>query len=905
MPITLEPRYDHKATEARWITIWAELQAFRPEFSKPSKKLDPFCIVIPPPNVTGELHVGHALDQTMQDVLTRFARKQGRETLWLPGMDHAGIATQVKVEQKLKKEGRDRHELGREAFIAEVWKWKAESGGKITGQQRRMGFSVDWSRERFTMDEGLSEAVLKVFVDLYNEGLIYRDTRLVNWDPVTRTVLSDLEVEFDEGYEGELYSFAYPLQDGKGEIVVATTRPETMLGDTAIAVHPDDERYKALIGSTVRHPFVDRQIKIVGDAQLVDPEFGTGAVKVTPAHDPNDYEVGRRHKLEFISIFDDKAHINELGGEFAGLERYTARKAVKARLAELGLERGSQKHKMSVGRSQRSGAVVEPMISTQWFVKIKPLAEPAIKAVKDDTIQFFPEQWEKTYFHWMNDIRDWCISRQLWWGHQIPAWYGPDDKIFVAHDEKTAKEQARQHYGQPVELRRDPDVLDTWFSSGLWPFSTLGWPDQKSKDLQRWYPTTVLVTGFDIIFFWVARMIMMGLHFMKAPPFQHVYIHGLLRDEQGKKMSKTIGNVVDPLEAVDEYGADAFRFFLMAISAEGKDSLYSEQRLKGYQNFANKIWNSSRFVLMNLPDGFKVTDARLTELELEAEDYWILSELNQLQANLAEYFENYKFHLAAEQLYAFTWRLFCDWYIEFIKPRLFGKVGEASAEAARQTVVHVLRNLLAQLNPFMPFITEEVNEHLNTFGGYDKKHEQLLTSRRFEKAVKLPKKAERQIRALELLQEVIGSVRTIRAETGIAPDRKVNLVIASEHKELARVVEQKGAAIERLAKIEDLQVVKTHQPGEFDASEVFTEGSVYIPLQGLLDIEKEIKRLEGEKSKYTGALQGIEKKLANPKFTDNAPAEVVAKEKEKLQEFQDRLTVTRASLERMKKLGRS
>ena len=906
MALELDSKYDHKSIEKKWLRVWEDAGAFRPEYAgaeHPNAAENPFCIVIPPPNVTGNLHVGHALDQTVQDVLTRVARKQGRLALWLPGMDHAGIATQVRVEKNLQAEGLDRHKLGREKFLEKVWEWKQESGGAIKGQQRLLGFSLDWERERFTMDEGLSKAVRKVFIDLYKEGLIYRDTRMVNWDPVTHTVLSDLEVEHDDQYKGELYSFAYPLSEPLGditEIVVATTRPETMLGDSAIAVHPEDPRFKALIGKSVQHPLLsDRKIPIIGDALLVDMEFGTGAVKVTPAHDPNDYETGKRHNLEFITIFDESARVNENGGRFAGQDRYAARKAIKAALADLGLERGAKEHMMSVGKSQRSGAVVEPIVSTQWFVKVKPLAEPAIAAVESGEVQFIPKVWENTYFHWMREIRDWCISRQLWWGHRIPAWYGPDGEMFVADNEGEAQAAAKKYYGKAVELRQDEDVLDTWFRSALWPFSTMGWPDE-TTDLKTFYPTSVLVTGFDIIFFWVARMMMMGLHFMKAPPFRHIYIHGLMRDENGQKMSKTKGNVVDPLEAVENYGADAFRFFLMATLSEGKDTLYSEQRLKGYQNFANKIWNSSRFVLMNLPEDFNPQPDLLADknLKLEAEDWWILAELEETIRETARTLEEYKFHIATDRIYTFVWRFFCDWYIEFIKPRMFGKAGEESGEAARQVVFFVLRRMLGLLNPFMPFLTEELYEYLNQFQKPTTNNEKLLISADWPALPALPETARGPAKALRLLQEVINGTRTIRSEMGIPPDRKVKIVIRTENQDLAQVARDKGLAIERLAKTEGIRVESKYESGKFEAMETFSEGEVYLSLEGVLDVEKESARLKGEIKKLQGVKTGIDKKLSSDGFRKNAPPDVIEKEQQKLAEIEDKLTAIEAALRR-------
>ena len=903
MAVELGSRYDHQEVEARWYERWEKSGAFSPDYGG-NDDGEPYTIVIPPPNVTGELHVGHALDQTIQDVLIRVARKRGKRALWMPGMDHAGIATQLKVEKNLQAEGQDRHALGREAFVRAVWKWKEESGGKIVRQQRLMGFSLDWNRERFTMDDGLSAAVRRVFLELHASGLIYRDTRMVNWDPVMRTVLSDLEVEYDEEFEGELYSFAYPLSDGSGEIVVATTRPETMLGDTAVAVHPDDARYKALVGKTVRHPFLEREIRIIGDAELVDPEFGSGAVKVTPAHDPNDYETGRRHNLEFITILTETGAINENGGRFAGLDRYEARKAVKEALAEAGLERGQKAHKMAVGRSHRSGAVVEPMVSTQWYVRVQPLADKAMQAVRDGSVSFVSRQWERTYFHWMEEIRDWCISRQLWWGHRIPVWYGPDDHYFVAESEEAAAQAAREHYGRAVELRQDEDVLDTWFSSALWPFSTLGWPE-KTEDLKTYYPTTVLVTGFDIIFFWVARMIMMGVHFMDAPPFREVYIHGLMRDEHGRKMSKTVGNVVDPLKAVEEYGADAFRFFLMATLPENKDALYSEQRLKGYQNFANKIWNSSRFVTMNLPGAFKAVphQSALLGLELEAEDSWILTELNRAIQSVDDALSAYRFQQAAEEIYSFTWRTFCDWYIEFIKPRIFGKMGETSAESARQVAFFVLENCLALLHPFMPYITEELYHHLSHWKERHSDREQFLMTNPWPSVLELPAAAAAPARSLALLQDVIGAVRLIRAEMGIAPDRKVSIVVASADQELAAMIQGRAAAIDRLAKIEKAVVAADYQPGPFDAMESFREGQVFVSLEGVLDVARETGRLHQEQQRLEKLLGTGKKKLENPGFLNGAPADVVEKERQKLGETEERLAAVRSALDRLVRIG--
>ena len=910
MPVELESRYNHSATEEKWYKIWEESGVFSPDYLPRKKDAKPFCIVIPPPNVTGQLHVGHALNSTIQDVLVRAARKRGFDTLWLPGTDHAGIATQARVEKELKeKENKTRFDLGREKFIERVWEWKNHYGGLITTQMRKLGLSVDWSRERFTMDEELSVSVRKAFVDLCKEGLIYRDTRMINWDTVALTVLSDLEVDHEENFKGELYSFAYPITDG-GEIIIATTRPETMLGDTAIAVNSRDNRYRDMIGKFVQHPFLDRKIPIIADDILVDMEFGTGAVKVTPAHDPNDYEVGKRHNLEFITIFDNTGAVNDNGGKFKGMDRFEARKAVKQALADAGLERGTKEHMMSVGRSQRSGSIVEPMISTQWFVNIKPLAGPAIKAVEKGKIQFFPKQWENTYFSWMREIRDWCISRQLWWGHQIPAWHCSD----CSHTTVSMKDAVQCEKCKSKNIKQDPDVLDTWFSSGLWPFSTNGWP-KKTKDLERFYPTAVLVTGFDIIFFWVARMIMMGLHFMEEPPFKHVYIHGLMRDDKGRKISKSLGNNIDPIDVINSYGADSYRFFLMATLTEGKDSTYSESRLKGYQNFSNKVWNSSRFVLMNLPDDFKPKfDPSM--LKLESEDYWILGRLNSAIKSIEKDLDSYKFHLATEGIYSFVWNNYCDWYIELIKPRLYGKTGEESALAARQTAFYVLYNMLGLLHPFMPYITEELHSILRGFTENikSKKSVKKTTSKSgkpdpeamnitaaWPEPVKLTAKAKKESEGLELLQEVINAVRAIRAEAGITPDKKITIAVKSESKSLAKTVKEKDLSILRLAQAESIVIDSMYKSGKFDSMEPFSAGEVYVPLEGILDIEKETARFEADKKKLAGQISGIEKKLSSEGFLANAPGDVVEKEKAKLLEFQEKIASINGALKRFGK----
>ena len=928
MPILPGTRYEFHDIEKRWRELWEKSGIFSPEnspensiedslenspensFTKDkgngaASKEKSFSIVIPPPNITGELHVGHALNQTIQDVSVRAARKQGLKTLWLPGTDHAGIAAQVRVERELRKQGGDRQRLGRKKFVEKVWEWKEQSGSAIGNQQRLMGFSLDWSRERFTMDPELSLAVRQVFVELYREGLIYREKRMVNWDPESRTVLSELEVEYDENFSSELYSFAYPLAHEKGsekgkEIVVATTRPETMLGDTAVAVHPQDERYKHLIGSFVIHPFLDRKIKIIGDDVLVDPKFGSGAVKLTPAHDPNDFEAAKRHNLELIHIFDEAACITSAGGKFAGMERFAARKAVKEELERLGLSRGSKTHTMSIGRSQRSGVIIEPIVSTQWFVKVKPLAKKAKQAVQSGEIKIFPQQWENTYFHWMDNIRDWCISRQLWWGHRIPVWYGPDEKIFAAKDEKEAQALAKEHYKKAVPLRQDPDVLDTWFSSALWPFSTLGWP-KKTKDLSTYYPTTLLVTGFDIIFFWVARMIMMGLHFMKKPPFETVYIHGLMRDEKGKKMSKTVGNVVDPIQSIEQYGTDAFRFFLMSTLHEGKDSLYSEHSLRGCQNFANKIWNSSRFILMNLPENFQtLTPEKILLLPLESEDFWILSRLNYAAAETARILRSCKFHLSTEAVYTFFWHEFCDWYIEFIKPRVFGQSTAESAVAALQTVCFVMKNALGLLNPFMPFITEEIFSFFQfSQESRDPEQKKFLALAPWPLPLSLPKNAQTSVQALGLLQEAARSIRLIRSQTGIPPHKKIKVILRSCDQDLKKILAEKEAAVQRLVGSSEIRIQEEYKPEQGDAMEPFSCGEVYVSQKEGLDPLKEKERLENELKKLHKQIETARAKLANKNFIENAPPPIVKKEEEKLQGFLKRESALTPSLKRL------
>ncbi|MCC7265731.1 MAG: valine--tRNA ligase, partial [Caulobacteraceae bacterium] len=757
----LEKTFDSKTVEPRLYEAWERSGAFQPRGEG-----EPFSIVIPPPNVTGSLHIGHALNNTLQDVLARFERMRGKAVLWLPGTDHAGIATQMVVERQLAEAGNmSRRDMGREDFVAKVWEWKAKSGGTIINQLRRLGASCDWSRERFTLDEGLSAAVRKVFVQLYKDGLIYRDKRLVNWDPHFQTAISDLEVEQRE-VDGHYWHFAYPLEDGSGEIVVATTRPETMLGDTAVAVHPSDERYTHLIGKAVRLPIVNRPIPIIAD-EYPDPEKGSGAVKITPAHDFNDFQVGKRHNLPQINILDDFARINDNApAEYRGLDRFKAREKVVAAFEELGLLRGIEKTRHTVPHGDRSGVVIEPYLTDQWYVDAATLAKPAIKAVEDGRTVFEPRNWEKTYFEWMRNIEPWCVSRQLWWGHRIPAWWGADGRVFVAESEEQARAAAREHYGRDEPLRQDEDVLDTWFSSGLWAFSTLGWPE-KTEDLKRFYPTSTLVTGFDIIFFWVARMMMLGIHFMGDVPFDRVFINALVRDAEGKKMSKSKGNVMDPLELVDDYGADALRFTLTAMSGQARDIKLSRQRIEGYRNFGTKLWNASRFAQMNecvRVDGFDPASVQ------QPINRWIRGETAKAATEITRALEGCGFDAAANALYRFVWNTFCDWYLEFAKPILNGDDEAARAET-RATTAWALDEILKLLHPISPFLTEELWDKTAEFGG---PREGLLITAAWPD---LPQSYVDPAADAEInwLVALITEVRQVRAEMNVPPGARIPL----------------------------------------------------------------------------------------------------------------------------------
>ena len=870
----LEPRYDPKGTEDRWYAEWLKRGYFH---GAPSESHAPYSIVIPPPNVTGSLHMGHALNNTLQDVLARWKRMSGLRVCWMPGTDHAGIATQNVVERQLAEEGLSRESLGREKFIKRVWEWKAESGGTIIRQLHRLGASCDWERERFTMDEGLSRAVREAFVRLYEEGLIYRDNYLVNWCPRCETAVSDLEVEHEE-QEGHLWRFHYPLWEGGEGVVIATTRPETMLGDAAVAVHPDDERYKNLVGRSLRLPLLDRKIPVIADS-FVDAAFGSGAVKVTPAHDPTDFEAGLRNDLPQINILTPDAKINENGGPYAGLDRFEARERIVADMRERGLMKGMEGHRHAVGGCYRCGTVVEPYLSKQWFVRAKPLAEESIRAVEDGRIRIIPKQWEATYFEWMRNIRDWCISRQIWWGHQIPAWYDDDTGEVIV---------SREDPDDP-KLRRETDVLDTWFSSALWPFSTFGWPDG-NPDLKYFYPTSVLVTGFDIIFFWVARMIMTGLKFMDDVPFRDVYIHALVRDERGHKMSKTRGNIIDPLEIIEEFGTDSLRFTLTAMAAQGRDIRLSTDRIAGYRNFCNKIWNAARFTLINLGEE---TPSPPPREALSLGDRWILSRLNDATRRTTEALEEYRFNDAAATLYHFTWRELCDWYLEVIKPALApGGRGDAS----RAVLAEVLERALRLLHPIIPFITEEIWQKLPNRAG-----ESVMTA-------EWPKardgwddpEAEEEFGAL---MELIGGIRNIRGELNISPNKEVEAHIHVGDPARERLILRESEWIRRLARIlPDWRVGPRVERPRASAAAVSSGLQVFVPIDGLIDIEEELKRLEKQISDAGGAIDALEKKLANPSFVERAPAEIVAKDKARLRETRERVEKLRESADRISEL---
>ncbi len=869
----LEPTYKPADIENKWYDVWQRAGAFargRTTAGTRAANAPPFTIVIPPPNVTGSLHMGHALNNTLQDIMVRQARMTGHDVLWQPGTDHAGIATQMVVERQLEREGLGRHDLGRAAFIERIWKWKAESGGTIIGQLHRLGASCDWSRERFTMDEGLSAAVRRVFVTLHKQGLIYRDKRLVNWDPLLHTAISDLEVE-QRDEAGKLWTFKYPVQDQPGRFIcVATTRPETMLGDTAVAVHPDDERYAELVGRHCVLPIVERPIPIVADHHA-DPEKGTGAVKITPAHDFNDFEVGRRHGLDMINVLDARACMNENAPErYRGLDRYEARAAIVAEMQGLGLVERIEDHPMTLPYGDRSGVVVEPWLMDQWFVDAGTLAGPAIAAVETGRTRFVPEQWTKTYYEWMRNIQPWCISRQIWWGHQIPAWYGPDGAIFVEESEAEALAAADAHYGEPTALIRDEDVLDTWFSSALWPFSTLGWPD-RTAELARHYPTDVLVTGFDIIFFWVARMMMMGLHFMDEVPFRNVYIHALVRDEKGQKMSKSKGNVIDPLELIERFGADALRFTLSALAVQGRDVRMSESRVEGYRNFCTKLWNAARFCQMNGAQPVRGFDPAAAS---EPVNRWLVAKLARTIDEATGALAAYRFNDYANGLYHFVWANFCDWYLEFAKPMLLG--GSASAQAETRAVAGwAFDRILLLLHPVMPFVTEELFAQMAPRGGA------LLVDQAWPVAADLTVDAEAEAE-IDWVLGLITTVRAMRADSNVPPGAKIPLLLRDTDPRVSERLRSHGRLVESLARLSELAMLDGEAPkGAVQA--VFEGTGVILPLAEIIDVAAEKARLAKELGQLEAEIARLNKKLANPGFLAKAPAAVVATERERLQ----------------------
>lgn len=870
--------YDPSEFEDRIYNEWVEKGYFHAEADK---NKEPFTIVIPPPNVTGQLHMGHALDETLQDILIRYKRMQGYNALWIPGTDHAGIATQAKVEAEIReKEGLSRYDLGREKFLERVWDWKKLYGDRIINQLKKIGSSCDWERERFTMDEGLSKAVKEVFVNLYNKGLVYQGSRIINWCPHCITALSDVEVEHEE-QAGHFWHIKYPIKDSDDFVIIATTRPETLFGDTAVAVNPEDERYKNLVGKMLLLPLTDREIPVVAD-EYVDKEFGTGCVKITPAHDPNDFEVGQRHNLEQIKVMNDDATMNSYAGKYEGMDRYECRKAMIKDLDEMGLLVKVEDHSHNVGQCQRCGTTVEPIVSKQWFVKMKPLAQPAIDAVKNKETEFVPEHFEKVYFHWLENIRDWCISRQLWWGHRIPAFYcdGCGEMIVTKEDKPVCSKCGK-------EMRQDSDTLDTWFSSALWPFSTLGWPE-KNEDLEYFYPTSVLVTGYDIIPFWVMRMMFSALEHTGEVPFKHVFIHGLVRDSQGRKMSKSLGNGIDPLEIVEQYGADALRFTLATGNAPGNDMRFYIERVESSRNFANKIWNASRFTLMNLD----ITENKLPDMsDLQLEDKWILSRYNKVVKAVTENLDKFELGIALSNLYDFIWESFCDWYIELVKPRLFDKENP-TAKTAQYVLTYVLSNTMKLLHPFMPFITEEIWQHLPHEG------ESIMISEypSYDSALDF----QNDEKAMALIMDAISAIRNRRAEMNVPPSKKAKVIIVTDKKD---VFGQGIAFFEKLASASEA-VVQSEKWGVSDnaVNIVVPSAEIYLPLDELVDKSKELARLNDEKKKLEGEIKRVEGKLNNAGFVAKAPQKVVDEEKAKGEKYKEMLEKVLESIKNMENI---
>ncbi|EOE6801216.1 valine--tRNA ligase [Staphylococcus pseudintermedius] len=873
----MKPKYNPQEVEAGRYQKWLDQELFKPSdhSDKPT-----YTIVIPPPNVTGKLHLGHAWDTTLQDILTRMKRMQGYETLYLPGMDHAGIATQAKVEAKMREEGISRHDIGREKFLEKAWEWKEEYASFIRQQWAKLGLGLDYSRERFTLDSGLSQAVRKVFVDMYNKGLIYRGERIINWDPAARTALSDIEV-VHEDVNGKFYHFKYPFADGEGYMEIATTRPETMLGDTAIVVNPDDERYQDVIGKTVILPVVGRELPIIAD-DYVDKEFGSGAMKVTPAHDPNDFEIGNRHNLERIVVMDEAGRMNAEAGKYEGMDRFECRKQLVKDLLEEGLVIKIDDHVHSVGHSERSGAVVEPYLSTQWFVKMAPLAEQALNNQKTNgRIEFVPPRFEKTFNRWMEEIRDWTISRQLWWGHQIPAWYHNETgELYVGEE-------------APVDIEnwtQDEDVLDTWFSSALWPFSTLGWPNEDAADYQRFYPTNVLVTGYDIIFFWVARMIFQGLEFTGQKPFNDVLLHGLVRAEDGRKMSKSLGNGVDPMDVIDQYGADSLRYFLATGSSPGHDLRYSTEKVESVWNFINKIWNAARFSLMNIGDSFKFEDINLSS-DLSVADQWILTRLNETIDTVTQLSDKYEFGEVGRVLYNFIWDEFCDWYIEMSKIPMNGD-DEVQKNVTRSVLSYALERIMRLLHPFMPFVTEHIWQNLPHEG------ESIVTSAWPTVDASLVFEESKDV--MEQLVEIIKAVRQSRLEVNTPLSKEIPIKIQAKNETIQQLLKTNQHYLERFCNPSTLEIETQIDIPDKGMTTVVAAGEVILPIEGLIDMDKELERLEKDLQKWQKELDRVNKKLSNENFVNKAPEHVINEEKEKQVKYQEKYDGVKARIEQLK-----
>jgi valyl-tRNA synthetase len=890
--LILDKTYEPARVERKWYQFWEREGLFHADVNS---NQEPFSIVIPPPNITGSLHMGHALNNTLQDILVRYKRMNGLSTLWMPGTDHAGIATQNVVEKQLAKEGINRQEFGREKFIERTWKWQEESGRTIINQLKRLGSSCDWQRERFTMDKGFSRAVREVFVSLYEEGLIYRDNYIINWCPRCRTALSDLEVEHEE-CKGKLYYLAYPIigkgkalsKSAKNWITVATTRPETMLGDTAVAVHPEDKRYQKLVGGEVLLPIMERKIPIISN-EYVDQGFGTGVVKITPAHDFNDFEIGLQHNLDLVQVIDEEGHMNENAGVYQGLDRYDCRQRLLRDLQKAKFLKKSEDYQHTIGYCYRCRTVIEPLVSKQWFLKVRPLAQPAIEAVKNGKTRIIPKLWENSYFSWMDNIRDWCISRQIWWGHRIPAWYCQQcGQITVTREDPTSCSNC-----QSPDLNQETDVLDTWFSSALWPFSTMGWPEH-TKELEVFYPTSVLVTGFDILFFWVARMMLMGLKFMGNVPFRDVYIHALVRDIEGQKMSKSKGNIIDPLVIMDKYGTDAFRFTLAAFAAQGRDICLSEERIAGYRNFANKIWNAFRFALPNLLEEGEAEEFQPRSPDDSLPDRWIITRLNQTIDFVRSALDQYKFNEAANYLYQFIWHEFCDWYLELIKPALSEKAEPRQRESARQTLFFTVNRILSSLHPFMPFITEELWQK------FPNHHSSIMVS-------PYPESDEKQIdlqaiTVMELVMELVTAIRNIRSENNILPTRKIPAILEVANPQTRELLERTQGYIINLARLNSLTLSSGKEKPEATATQVVKDVEVKIPLKGIIDLGEEKKRLDKELNKISQNLKLVSKKLTNEDFLQRAPREIVKKEEEKAKELKERQKKLGESLKKVEEL---